>query len=80
MLRRREKRAAGARAALLAWAVKEDSCYRTDLEEALGWVGEKLVKSPAGTSPVVQWLRLHASTAGGTSSIPIQGTQMPHIA
>ena len=36
MLRRKEKRAPGARAALLAWAVKEDSCYRTDLEEVLG--------------------------------------------
>ena len=24
----------------------------------------------AGTSPVVQWLRLHASNAGGPSSIP----------
>ena len=30
------------------------------------------------TSLVVQWLRLHASTAGGTGSIPGQGTKIPH--
>ena len=28
-----------------------------------------------GTSLVVQWLRLRASTAGGTSSIPAQGAK-----
>ena len=33
-----------------------------------------------GTSPVVQWLRLHASTAEGTCSIPGQGTKIPHAA
>ena len=27
---------------------------------------------------VVQWLRLHASTAGGTGSIPGWGTKIPH--
>ena len=32
----------------------------------------------AGTSPVVQWLRLDAPTAGGTSSIPGWGTKSPH--
>ena len=26
----------------------------------------------------VQWLGLHASTAGGTGSIPGQGTKIPH--
>ena len=31
-----------------------------------------------GTSLVVQWLRLHASTAGGTGSIPGGGTKIPH--
>ena len=31
-----------------------------------------------GTSLVVQWLRLHASTAGGGGSIPGQGTKIPH--
>ena len=30
------------------------------------------------TSLVVQWLRLHASTAGGTGSIPGQGAKIPH--
>ena len=27
---------------------------------------------------MVQWLRLHAPNAGGTSSIPGQGTKIPH--
>ena len=31
-----------------------------------------------GTSLVVQWLRLRASTAGGTGSIPGQGTRILH--
>ena len=37
-------------------------------------------KSIAGTSLVVQWLRLQASTAGGTGSIPGQGTKITHAA
>ena len=32
----------------------------------------------SGTSLVVQWLRLSASNAGGTSSIPCQRTEIPH--
>ena len=31
-----------------------------------------------GTSLVVQWVRLQASTAGGTDSIPGWGTKIPH--
>ena len=31
-----------------------------------------------GTLVVVQWLRLCASTAGGRSSFPSQGTKIPH--
>ena len=31
-----------------------------------------------GTSLAVQGLRLHASNAGGTGSIPGQGTKIPH--
>ena len=31
-----------------------------------------------GTSLVVQWLRLHASTAGGTGSVPGRGTKITH--
>ena len=31
-----------------------------------------------GTSLAVQWLRLCTSTAGGTGSIPGQGTKIPH--
>ena len=33
-----------------------------------------------GTSLAVQWLRLRASTAGGTGSIPDWGTKIPHAA
>ena len=36
--------------------------------------------SERGTSLVVQWLRLYASTAGGTGSIPCQGTKILHVA
>ena len=32
----------------------------------------------SGTFPVVQWLRLHASTAGGVGSTPGQGTKILH--
>ena len=39
-----------------------------------------LNNSPSGTSLVVQWVRLCTSTAGGTSSIPGQGTEIPHAA
>ena len=31
-----------------------------------------------GTSLIVQWLRLRPSNAGGTGSIPGQGTKIPH--
>ena len=31
-----------------------------------------------GTSLAVQWLRLHAPSAGGMGSIPDQGTKIPH--
>ena len=31
-----------------------------------------------GTSLAVQWLRLCASTAGGTGLIPGQGSEVPH--
>ena len=37
----------------------------------VAWDNRKLA-----TPPVVQWLRLHASTAGSTLSIPGQGTQI----
>ena len=33
-----------------------------------------------GTSLVVQWLRLRASTVGGMGSIPVWGTKIPHAA
>ena len=31
-----------------------------------------------GTSLVVQWVRLHDSTAGGISSTPDRGPKIPH--
>ena len=33
-----------------------------------------------GTSLVVQWLRLHASTAGDAGSIHVKGTKILHAA
>ena len=40
-------------------------------------VGEAYWNEDSGTSLVVQWLGLRASTAGGTGSIPGQGTKIP---
>ena len=39
---------------------------------------ENLKIAILGNSLAVQWLGLWASTAGGTGSIPGQGTNMPH--
>ena len=36
------------------------------------------IKKEAGTSLVVQWLRVGASTAEGTGSVPGRGTKIPH--
>ena len=36
------------------------------------------IGNKAGTSLVVQWLRLCASAAGGKGLIPGQGTKIPH--
>ena len=54
------------------------------------WVGGRKsnhLKISPGTSLVVQWLRLHASNAGGPGLIPGQGTRshmlqlkIPHAA
>ena len=45
------------------------------MEIIVEWHGFE--KSDLGTSVVVQWLRLPASTAGGTGLIPGQGTKLP---
>ena len=29
---------------------------------------------------MIQWVRFHASNAGGTDLIPVQGTNIPHAA
>ena len=39
---------------------------------------KKKKKGTGGTSLTSQWLRLFASTAGGSSSILSQGTKIPH--
>ena len=39
-----------------------------------------LTRGGRGTSLAVRWLRLCASTAGGTGSIPGRGTKIPHAA
>ena len=39
---------------------------------------EEIKSNSQGTSLAVQWLRLGASTAGGTGSIPGHGTKIPH--
>ena len=41
-----------------------------------GKIHQKISK--LGTSLVVWQLRLYASTAGGSGSIPVQGTKIPH--
>ena len=41
-------------------------------------IKENFKKQKIGTSLAVQWLKLHASTAGGTGSIPGQGTVIPN--
>ena len=54
--------------------LKQESTALPDPPGPLLW--EK--NSTPGTSLPVQWLRLHASTAGGMDSIPDQGTKSPH--
>ena len=49
-----------------------------NLQEIMLSENGNLKKIYGGTSLVVQWLRLRASTAGGTGSIPGQGTKIPH--
>ena len=44
--------------------------------ETGGWGTSNFLKSNIGTFLVVQWLRLHASTAGDMRSIPCQGTKI----
>ena len=39
---------------------------------------KRYLESNGGTSLVVKWLRLRASTAGDSGSIPVRGTKIPH--
>ena len=41
-------------------------------------VSFNILKQNCGTSLAVQWLGFHTSAARGTSSIPDQGTKIPH--
>ena len=60
------------------WRVCERVC---DCEQVDWWVSRGSYRDNgqqrpiAGTSLVVQWLRLHAANAGGPGSIPSQGTR-----
>jgi len=56
--------------------------YFLTLPGAFGsvWREPKIRKISGGNSLVVQWLRLPASTAGGTDWIPSWGTKIPHAA
>ena len=54
------------------WAVYNLDIRGSDNTEILS------KKSYEGTSLAVQWLRLHASTAGDVGSIPDRGTKIPH--
>ena len=48
------------------------------IEQSVGSHIQTIKNKSQGTSLVVQWVRLGASTTGGTSSIPGQGTKIPH--
>ena len=47
-------------------------------EQQAFWMESYHLRLLPGVSLVVQWLRLHASNAGGMGSIPGQGTKIPH--
>ena len=47
------------------------------LEKQFQKLQNQFIKLILGTSLVIQWLRLYASTSGGTGSIPGQGTEIP---
>ena len=44
----------------------------------MGSLENWLLKSCTGSSLVVQWLRLHTSTAEGTGSMPGRGAKISH--
>ena len=53
--------------------------HHTEVVGRPGHVQESRIKETSpGTSPAVQWLRLCASTAGGTGLIPGQGSKILH--
>ena len=54
-------------------SLKKTTTTKSHRDWQLKWVD-------SGTSLAVQWLRLHASTAGGMGSIPGRGTKIPHAA
>ena len=51
---------------------------KTTMRYHLTPVRMAIIKKTTGTSLVVLWLRLRASTAGGMGSIPGWGTKIPH--
>ena len=59
-------------------SLKDLCTQRKKKLEKILMVKKFLSNNSKGTSLVVQWLRLCASTVGGESLIPGQGTKIPH--
>ena len=49
----------------------DESCFTVSPKDSL--------ERQWGTSPALQWLRLHAFKAGSSGSIPGQGIKTPHV-
>ena len=63
----------------LSWAGLATEFAESSEKWNAGFIIQKSLRI-SGPSPVVQWLGLQASTAGGMDSIPGQGTKIPHAA
>ena len=65
---------------LLDLGIKPSSpVFQVDSLPVTTWEDKRLLKKKCnGTSLLVQWLRLHAPTAGGIDSIPGWGTKILH--
>ena len=63
----------------MSWAGLATEFAESSEKWNAGFIIQKSLRI-SGPSPVVQWLGLQASTAGGMDSIPGQGTKIPHAA
>ena len=57
----------------------DPSCFVEQMQNLHPWVSAAQEGMP-GSSLVVQWIRLEASTAGGVGSVPGWGAKTPHAA